>query len=121
MKPTMIEAEAAAQIALSAPVDIADHVARIKKHTSDVIGLCYAMRLGIAEAIRAEAGAVKFTPRESQVLGLIRAGKTKKEIQSELCLSTGTVNTYVNSLYKKTKAANRAELRAWAPNQKGKE
>ena len=50
-----------------------------------------------------------LTSRERQVLALIAAGKTNKEIASELSLSHGTVRVYVSHVLAKLGVTNRTE------------
>ncbi|MDX1413020.1 MAG: response regulator transcription factor [Candidatus Promineifilaceae bacterium] len=55
-----------------------------------------------------------LTGQERQVLVLIAAGKTNREIASELFLSEGTVRNYVSSILSKLNVSNRAEAAAYA-------
>ncbi|MFN2136164.1 MAG: response regulator [Candidatus Promineifilaceae bacterium] len=55
-----------------------------------------------------------LTGQERQVLGLIAAGKTNREIATELYLSEGTVRNYVSSILSKLNVSNRAEAAAYA-------
>ncbi len=57
---------------------------------------------------------VDLTGQERQVLALIAAGKTNREIASELFLSEGTVRNYVSSILSKLNVSNRAEAAAYA-------
>ena len=57
---------------------------------------------------------VDLTGQEKQVLGLIAAGKTNREIATELYLSEGTVRNYVSSILSKLNVSNRAEAAAYA-------
>ena len=50
-----------------------------------------------------------LTERESQVLELVAAGKTTKEIASELFLSAGTVRNYISTILDKLGVGNRIE------------
>jgi len=58
-------------------------------------------------AVEAPANA-SLTPRQSQILGLLRAGKVNKEIANELGIGLGTVKQHVVALFKKLKVRNRA-------------
>lgn len=49
-----------------------------------------------------------LTPRQHQILVLLRAGKVNKEIASELGIGLGTVKQHVVALFKKLKVRNRA-------------
>lgn len=55
-----------------------------------------------------------LTGQERQVLALIAAGKTNREIATELYLSEGTVRNYVSSILSKLNVSNRAEAAAYA-------
>lgn len=57
---------------------------------------------------------IDLTGQERQVLALIAAGKTNREIASELFLSEGTVRNYVSSILSKLNVSNRAEAAAYA-------
>jgi DNA-binding NarL/FixJ family response regulator len=48
--------------------------------------------------------------RESQIVTLIRQAKANKEIAWELKLTEGTVNEYLNRIFKKLQVRNRTEL-----------
>jgi DNA-binding NarL/FixJ family response regulator len=50
-----------------------------------------------------------LTEREREVLGLIAAGSTNREIAAELYLSPHTVKEHTSALYRKLHARNRAE------------
>jgi two-component system response regulator DesR len=60
-----------------------------------------------------EGGAAEADPglseRERQVLGLVAAGATNREIAAELHLSPYTVKEYASSLYRKLEVRNRLE------------
>ncbi len=51
-----------------------------------------------------------LTPKEKQILELIKQGKTNKEIASELFISVSTVKTHINNIFKKEKVSKRDEL-----------
>ncbi len=53
-----------------------------------------------------------LTPRESQVLALIAAGQSNREIARALFVSEATVKTHVNRIFAKTGSRNRAEAAA---------
>jgi DNA-binding NarL/FixJ family response regulator len=55
-----------------------------------------------------------LTPREAEVLGLLAAGKTNKQIATELFLSVSTVQRHVANIYAKIGAHVRAEATAYA-------
>jgi DNA-binding NarL/FixJ family response regulator len=58
---------------------------------------------------RAEQPAPLLTEREREVLDLIAAGSTNREIAERLYLSPHTVKEHTSTLYRKLRARNRAE------------
>jgi DNA-binding NarL/FixJ family response regulator len=58
---------------------------------------------------RAEQPAPLLTEREREVLDLIAAGSTNREIAERLYLSPHTVKEHTSALYRKLRARNRAE------------
>jgi LuxR family maltose regulon positive regulatory protein len=55
-----------------------------------------------------------LSERELEVLELIGAGKSNREIASELFVSVGTVKTHINNLYRKLEAHSRTQAVARA-------
>jgi len=55
-----------------------------------------------------------LTHREADVLRLIAAGRSNKEIAAELFLGEATVKTHVNRIFAKTKSRDRAQAVAYA-------
>jgi len=55
-----------------------------------------------------------LTQREVEVIQLVAAGKTDREIAEELIISVNTVGNHVRSILNKTSAANRTEAAAYA-------
>ena len=51
-----------------------------------------------------------LSPREREILEVVRAGKSNREIARELGISEKTVRNHVSSLYRKTETRNRVEL-----------
>jgi len=60
------------------------------------------------------SGADLFTPRDLDVLRLLAAGDTNREIAEHLCLTDGTVKNYVSTLLSKTNLHDRTQLAIWA-------
>jgi DNA-binding CsgD family transcriptional regulator/pimeloyl-ACP methyl ester carboxylesterase len=58
--------------------------------------------------------AVALTPRETEVLRLIAAGRTSSEISRELALSIRTVGRHITNIYAKIGARTRADATAYA-------
>ena len=57
-------------------------------------------------------GRPKLSPRETQVLALLRAGLTYRAIGERLNISEKTVSTYATTLRSKFRVRSRAELTA---------
>ena len=55
-----------------------------------------------------------LSPREVEVLRLIAAGKSNRDIADALCISLNTVATHVRNILTKTGCANRTEAAAYA-------
>ena len=55
-----------------------------------------------------------LSQREVEVLRLLAAGRSNREIADALCISLNTVATHVRSILAKTGAANRTEAAAYA-------
>ena len=65
-------------------------------------------------AHRADAGPNGLTPREVQVLRLVAAGKSNKEVAVALALSVKTVERHVGNILTKLDVPSRAAATAWA-------
>jgi DNA-binding NarL/FixJ family response regulator len=55
-----------------------------------------------------------LTPREGEVLALIAAGLTNREIATELYVSEATVKTHINNLFTKARLRDRAQAVRYA-------
>jgi len=55
-----------------------------------------------------------LTPREQEVLRLIRNGSTNREIAEQLYIAEGTVKTHVTHLFDRLNLQNRAQLAIYA-------
>lgn len=55
-----------------------------------------------------------LSARETEVLAMLLAGKSRAYIREELCISKGTVDTHVNHIYRKTGVNSRDELMRFA-------
>jgi two-component system response regulator DesR len=76
----------------------------------DVVAAVRAVGLGMTMfAPRAEQPEPLLTEREREVLALIAAGSTNREIAERLYLSPHTVKEHTSALYRKLQARNRAE------------
>ena len=58
-----------------------------------------------------------LTQREVEVLSLVAAGKTDREIAEELFIALRTVTTHVGNILNKIGAANRTEAASYATRQ----
>jgi DNA-binding NarL/FixJ family response regulator len=56
----------------------------------------------------------ELTPRESEVLRLIAAGKSNREIARALFVSEATVKTHVNRIFAKTSSRDRGQAMRYA-------
>lgn len=54
----------------------------------------------------------ELTPREKEVLDLLRAGKSNQDIAEELCIEVGTVKNHVHNILKKLDVDSRHEAAA---------
>ena len=68
----------------------------------------------VAPAPPADAAPPVLTPRETEVLRLIAAGRTSSEISRELSLSVRTVGRHITNIYTKIGARTRADATAYA-------
>jgi DNA-binding NarL/FixJ family response regulator len=74
----------------------------------------------LSAAVRAPAAAPEaageddLTPRESEVLRLIAAGKSNREIARALFVSEATVKTHVNRIFAKTASRDRTQAMRYA-------
>jgi DNA-binding NarL/FixJ family response regulator len=50
-----------------------------------------------------------LTPRELEVLAYLPAGKTNREIATELCIAECTVKAHLSAIYAKLHVSNRTE------------
>lgn len=57
----------------------------------------------------AKASSIHLTPREQEILGLIAAGLSNKEIEQRLVISKNTVRTHIKNLYSKLDASSRTQ------------
>lgn len=57
---------------------------------------------------------VELSPREREVLELVRQGATNKEIADKLFISVGTVKNHIHHILEKLHLANRTQIAAYA-------
>ena len=60
-----------------------------------------------------------LTPREQQVAGLIRQGRTNRQIGRELGIAEKTAEVHVGNIIRKLGASSRAEIAAWVAAREG--
>ena len=63
------------------------------------------------------AALTDLTPRELEILQLVLAGKTNKEIASGICISVKTVEFHLDNIYKKLGVQTRMMAGIWAIQQ----
>ena len=65
-----------------------------------------------ADAARAEGGRERalLSPREAELVSLVRQGMRNRDIAEKLGITEGTVKVYLHSVFEKTGVANRTEL-----------
>jgi DNA-binding NarL/FixJ family response regulator len=63
----------------------------------------------LAVRLAHRAGAADLSPREAEVLTLLAAGKTNKEIATALSVEPGTIKSHLKSLFTKLGASTRGE------------
>lgn len=63
----------------------------------------------VAVKLAEHASAPKLTPREVEILQLMSAGKSNREIASELFVSEGTIKTHVNHIFDKLGVQDRTQ------------
>lgn len=68
----------------------------------------------LGDARPAVGSAAGITAREAEVLRLVAAGRSNREIAEELNISVNTVERHVNNVYTKIGASNRVEAASYA-------
>jgi len=58
-----------------------------------------------------------LTPRESEILQKVLAGKTNKAIAADIYISEKTVEFHLNNIYRKTGLRTRLMVSLWAVHQ----
>lgn len=61
-------------------------------------------------AVADPAAKSPLSPREAELVGLVRQGLRNREIADQLGITEGTVKAYLHSVFEKTGVANRTEL-----------
>jgi two-component system nitrate/nitrite response regulator NarP len=68
-----------------------------------------------AASVREGGPRVALSPRERELVGLVRQGLRNRDIAERLGVTEGTVKVYLHSVFEKTGVANRTELAIRAP------
>ena len=76
-------------------------------------GLLFRHARGIVASARDRSEA-RLTPREVEVLHLLAAGLSNKEISRRLSIQVATVKNHVHSIFTKLRIRDRSEARAWS-------
>lgn len=66
----------------------------------------------IVDADRAGTSVSRLTPRESEILALVRRGRRNREIAAELGVEEKTIKNHLNSIYSKLDLGSRIEAMA---------
>ncbi len=100
--------EAGASAFLSSASPVAEVVAAVRHAAAAASSFSAA---GLAQALRRrqEGPITVLSPRERQVLALLRDGRSVPQVARELYVSLSTAKTYVARLYEKLGATNRAQ------------
>lgn len=64
----------------------------------------------IQTIFRENVDSMDFTPREKEIVRLVKAGHTNKEISEELFISINTVKKHLQNIYRKSEVSNRQAL-----------
>ncbi len=78
----------------------------------DTLSECITQRIGFA--LSEQAAPSFFTRREKEILQMICAGKTNREIADALYISIPTVKTHLYHIYRKIDVPNRFQAAMWA-------
>lgn len=68
----------------------------------------------LATLVQSEAKIWQLTPREREILALIRAGLPNPEIADRLLIANRTVGTHIENLLRKLALSNRVQAAVWA-------
>ena len=98
-----MSAGASAFISKSAP--LTDILSAI--HSSNKSPLSFTSK-GLMRAVSSYATKEKLTPRELEILALLPTGYTGEDLARELFITTATLKTHLNSIYRKLQVRNRS-------------
>jgi DNA-binding CsgD family transcriptional regulator len=94
--------------------DSIDETVKEVKEQPDPPGLPAELPETVEESVPPKAAQVGLTPRELEVLILIAAGCTDREIAEQLFIAVRTASDHVSNILRKLGVATRAEAAAWA-------
>ncbi len=94
------------------PEDVLDGVRAVSRGESPIHPVV-ARRLLTARTSAAPAE-VSMTPRETEVLGLVRAGLANKQIARRLGISERTVKAHLSSVFQRIGVVDRTQAALWA-------
>jgi DNA-binding NarL/FixJ family response regulator len=94
------------------PEDVLDGVRAVSRGESP-IDPKVARRLLTARS-ETSPGGVQLTPREAEVLGLVRAGLANKQIARRLGISERTVKAHLTSVFQRIGVVDRTQAALWA-------
>lgn len=77
-------------------------------------GLLFRHASAIVSSAARDRAEARLTPREIQVLRLLAAGLSNKEISRRLSIQVATVKNHVHSIFTKLRIHERSEARVWA-------
>jgi DNA-binding CsgD family transcriptional regulator len=104
---------AGSSVSRSLMIDLADDTRRCFGHRERtllaLVRPAFLRPIAQAEAARARHRALGLTPRELEVLGLVRDGLTNGEIATALVVSPGTIRTHLENAFAKVGAHTRTE------------
>jgi DNA-binding NarL/FixJ family response regulator len=80
----------------------------------EFLGIARDEAAGEVEPAPAGEGAARLTSREREILALLVAGKSNREIAEELVLGERTVARHIANMYEKAGVHGRAEITAYA-------
>lgn len=95
------------------PVDGNSHLIGIGRGTTEMVEAILDFLAAAGSASEALA-ADSITRREAEVLRLLAAGRSNRQIADELSISVNTVDRHVSNVYTKIGATNRAEAASYA-------
>jgi DNA-binding NarL/FixJ family response regulator len=81
---------------------------------AETLALADSLATGVAALADEVATVHLLSPREREVALLVAAGKTNRQIASELGMANRTVDTHVRNLLRKLKLSSRTDVAAWS-------